>query len=338
MAGLQIVALNRPKRPENLPVEAQKPATGLVAPKPIKPATQRDIPPPKGENIFQAFGVIKAKVHMDRVPLPPEEIESRRAAWEAARAAKKAAKKERRRLVREEAMRVALENGLPWPPVKEEPTEPDPTAKKKKREGARKWSKEFVPITEKLVFKLSIDGHLYHLYPVSGKLFEGLRRVAETGKEVWFRVWPSYNFTFKRIVFTVLSWSEKPEMALKENIFYLRGIWQFIPQHRSPVVTVYRNHLPKAEIKENDDLRHHHIPLIWKPCPVIPYRYRKEGEQMPRLFVEVAASFDPQKGEFKCLKQFGSAVQPPRFMLSKQKFEAKLKARQLKEGKQPRVK
>ena len=81
--------------------------------------------------------------------------------------------------------------------------------------------------------------------------------------------------------------------------FVLRGIWQYIPQYKSPVITIYRNLNQLGYFKRLKGERKfsfakpHHIPVVWDTT-VEPFKYNPEaekGEQMPRYFVEVRAIF-----------------------------------------------
>jgi hypothetical protein len=81
--------------------------------------------------------------------------------------------------------------------------------------------------------------------------------------------------------------------------FILRGIWQYIPNSESPVISIYRNldqlgffkRLNKS--RKFSFARPHHIPVVWD-APIEPFKYNPTGEkseQMPRYFVEVRAIF-----------------------------------------------
>ena len=81
--------------------------------------------------------------------------------------------------------------------------------------------------------------------------------------------------------------------------FVLRGIWQYIPFSKSPVITIYRNRDRLGYFKRLNKSRQlsfakpHHIPVVWD-APFEPFKYNptlEKGEQMPRYFVEVRAVF-----------------------------------------------
>ena len=86
--------------------------------------------------------------------------------------------------------------------------------------------------------------------------------------------------------------SEKGEAG----IFVLRGVWQFIPQCRRPVFTIYRNELKDYENRPSNQ----HLPLIWTDQP--PYRFRKDSEEKPK-FYQITARLIPQRACFGFVSQ-----------------------------------
>jgi hypothetical protein len=96
--------------------------------------------------------------------------------------------------------------------------------------------------------------------------------------------------------FQVVAYNEKRPEGLRVNRFTLRGIWQFIPQFKRPIITVYRN----EKRGDWDKCKPLHIPILWKDAPVEPFRFRsdlQEDEPKPeRYFVGVNARFIPDKG------------------------------------------
>ncbi len=79
----------------------------------------------------------------------------------------------------------------------------------------------------------------------------------------------------------------------------LSGIWQYIPNSESPVISIYRNRDQLGFFKRLNKSRQfsfarpHHIPVVWN-APIEPFKYNpsvEKSEQMPRYFVEVRAVF-----------------------------------------------
>ncbi|MGB5711221.1 MAG: hypothetical protein WBM44_09970, partial [Waterburya sp.] len=76
-------------------------------------------------------------------------------------------------------------------------------------------------------------------------------------------------------------------------------IWQYITHYDSPVISIHRNRdqLPtfkKLNAKQQFYFaKPHHIPVVWS-APFEPFKFNpqlEKGEQMPRYFVEVRATF-----------------------------------------------
>ncbi len=94
---------------------------------------------------------------------------------------------------------------------------------------------------------------------------------------------------------------------LQDNEFLLRGLWQFIPVCRTPVVSILYNYNDDllAKIARLDTaakckkLKAQHLPLVWKP-PIVPaFRYKKDSEtQDDKYFISVKAKLDINREEF----------------------------------------
>jgi hypothetical protein len=85
------------------------------------------------------------------------------------------------------------------------------------------------------------------------------------------------------------------------GIFVLRGVWQFIPQSRRPVFSIYRNELKNYENRPNNQ----HLPLIWSDQP--PYRFRKDSEERPK-FYQIMARLIPQRSCFGFVSQIAEPL------------------------------
>ena len=110
---------------------------------------------------------------------------------------------------------------------------------------------------------------------------------------VYVSVYPFLMFIPRKpplLRFELVSWQNSPYEGKEENEFILRGLWQFIPQNRRPIITVMRNWREKDErddlLKKGDQFKPAHIPILWKDSPVPPYRFNPKAEQQPdRNFV-----------------------------------------------------
>jgi len=100
--------------------------------------------------------------------------------------------------------------------------------------------------------------------------------------------------------------------------FQLRGLWQFIPVCRGPVVSIFRNfnrdrldYIKKAEpAKKVRFMKASHLPLMWKDSPVKPFRFNPKTpkeEQGSPAFIQVKAKFLPTRNLF----DFEALLAPP---------------------------
>lgn len=120
------------------------------------------------------------------------------------------------------------------------------------------------------------------------------------GKLAWMKCYPQSKgegLSFK-VVWMGTEQNEKSD----PGIFVLRGVWQFIPQCRRPVFSVYRNELKSYENRPNNQ----HLPLIWSDQP--PYRFRKDSEERPK-FHQIMARLIPQRSCFGFVEQIADPVE-----------------------------
>lgn len=106
-----------------------------------------------------------------------------------------------------------------------------------------------------------------------------------------------------QLTFDIFSWNNIPSNR-KLNLFYVSGIWQFIPVCRQPVLSVYRN---KARYNE-DKLKVDHCPVFWKNAPHKPFRYNpklKNNVSSERFFVNTICTFDPSRNQLY-VKEYSS--------------------------------
>lgn len=119
------------------------------------------------------------------------------------------------------------------------------------------------------------------------------------GQMAWMKCYPQSKgegLSFK-VVWMGTEQSEKSD----PGIFVLRGVWQFIPQSRRPVFSIYRNELKNYENRPNNQ----HLPLIWSDQP--PYRFRKDSEERPK-FYQIMARLIPQRNCFGFVSQIAEPL------------------------------
>ncbi len=218
-----------------------------------------------------------------------------------------------------------LTESSPLPPTSAEPApstiEPAPQTESKSQSKKKKKKQPAVktPIFQALgtviatpYFQdersyLKINGDEYKLLPVGGRNYPTYiklkKELEKNGSSLMFlRVYPKANFDYKtqqtRIAFSLVNFSRDCEKINEQPPgFMLRGIWQYIPQSKTPVITIYRNHEQKKYFKTLGKPQQlafaqlRHLPVVWD-APVEPFKFNPEAEkdaQMPRYFVEVRA-------------------------------------------------
>ena len=157
--------------------------------------------------------------------------------------------------------------------------------------------------------KVAIDSREYDLLPIPDfrrrphiLLREKLEKNGSS--PMFLRLYPRVKFEPKspqpRLSFSLVNFSFNCEKIKDEpQGFILRGIWQYIPPSKSPVISIYRNLEQLSAFKKLKGERQfyfakpYHIPVVWD-APVEPFKFNPQAEkdsQMPRYFVEVRASF-----------------------------------------------
>ena len=120
------------------------------------------------------------------------------------------------------------------------------------------------------------------------------------GQMAWMKCYPQSKgegLSFK-VVWMGTEQNEKSD----PGIFVLRVVWQFIPQSRRPVFSIYRNELKNYENRPNNQ----HLPLIWSDQP--PYRFRKDSEERPQ-FYQIMARLIPQRNCFGFVSQIAEPLE-----------------------------
>lgn len=157
--------------------------------------------------------------------------------------------------------------------------------------------------------KMAIDGGEYDLLYTQGfrrRAYNLLRAELEKNgsSPMFLRLYPKAKFEPNsqqpRLFFSLVNFSSNCEQINDEpKGFILRGIWQYIPHSKSPVISIYRNRDQWGYFKKLSKSRQfnfvqpHHLPVVWD-ATVEPFKYNPQAEkdsQMPRYFVEVRAIF-----------------------------------------------
>lgn len=146
-------------------------------------------------------------------------------------------------------------------------------------------------------FYLEVRDRAFPLY-MARRLFSFARN--HLNQMLWVKCYPQSKgegLSFR----VVWMGTEQHEENCEAGIFVLRGVWQFIPQCRRPVFSIYRNQLKDYESRPNNQ----HLPLIWADQP--PYRFRKDSEDKPK-FYQILARLIPQRECFGFVSQIADPI------------------------------
>jgi hypothetical protein len=118
-------------------------------------------------------------------------------------------------------------------------------------------------------------------------------------KSLFLRVYPKCLIIPRQpqqIYFEVVFWATENRWQEEAGQFTFRGVWQFVPQLKTPVISVYRNRNatdPKEKFKAS------HLPVLMRrEDEVNPFRFNPKipKEQLPkRWFIQARFKFIPSR-------------------------------------------
>ena len=161
-------------------------------------------------------------------------------------------------------------------------------------------------------FFLRLGGKRYSLF-FAGYRYQAWLKQASAHPEqtLFFRVYPKCLMIPRkppRIYFQVAAWEAENPWEEQPGQFRLKGIWQFVPQVRTPVISIYRNHNasdPKGKFKAT------HIPVLMRrDDESAPFRFNPKiakEDLPPRWFVQGKFKFIPSRDSFG----FSEDLEPP---------------------------
>jgi hypothetical protein len=107
--------------------------------------------------------------------------------------------------------------------------------------------------------------------------------------------------------FEVTAWRLENQWDEASGIFKFSGIWQFVPQFRTPVISVYRNRNatdPQGKFKAS------HLPVLMRrEDEVTPFKFNPKipKEQLPkRWFIQACFKFIPSRNCWGWVEDFES--------------------------------
>lgn len=149
-------------------------------------------------------------------------------------------------------------------------------------------------------FALAIGGKNYSLFFPGYRYKAWLKQNSNSPETpIYLRVYPKCLLIPRKdpiIRFQVAAWGEENQWDEDPGIFKFRGIWQFVPQLRTPVISIYRNSNatdPQGKFKAS------HLPVLMRrEDDSRPFKFNPKipREQLPqRWFIQAIFKFIPSR-------------------------------------------
>ena len=213
-------------------------------------------------------------------------------------------------------------------PVEQEQLDTDEQTTKEIEELAEKYNYYFQALgviygllkkNEENKFIIELGGNSYNIYVEKPK-FRAFCKNYETNptQKLFLRVYPKCFILPRQdpnIYFQVIAWNPENQWEESEGFFILKGIWQFIPQFRAPVLSIYRN---KRAADPTGKFKATHLPILMRrEGETQPFRFNPKipKEQLPKKwFVEGLFKFIPSRNCFGWQKDINDPTERiPRF-------------------------
>jgi hypothetical protein len=173
-------------------------------------------------------------------------------------------------------------------------------------------------------FSINLGGQHYRLFILSDRYRAWLKQYeTQPSQPMYLRVYPKYLSIPNQepiVSFTVISWENTP-LEEELGLFRFKGVWQFVPQVRIPVISIYRNRGvtdPKGKFKAT------HLPVMMRrEDGVNPFRFNPKvpKEELPkRYFIQAIFKFIPSRNCFGWVED----IEPPTEKIPK--YEKPVKA------------
>lgn len=164
-----------------------------------------------------------------------------------------------------------------------------------------------VTVTEPALFKISLVGIEFRVYIPTAQMRYNFRQQLKKNNNLYIRVYPRTFITPDRqseLYFQLVAWSEELQndaegIKQEAGIFKLKGVWQFVPQFRAPILTIYRNR--KCQFDPTKKFKANHLPILMRREDCTPFRFNPKADKdsiPPRYFVNGIFKFIPQKNAF----------------------------------------
>ena len=159
---------------------------------------------------------------------------------------------------------------------------------------------ERVEVVERQMI-ITVDSKEYRGW-IEPRQFSGLMRYLEERgeKPIYLKVYPK-TFSTPEQPLSLQGWQiviGKKGLSPQEKVnhFVIRGVWQYIPQSESPVITVYRNQTaddPTGKYKAT------HLPIVMEREDCQAFKYDPEANRKrKRYFIQGLFQLDPSSNLF----------------------------------------
>ncbi|MGK7944840.1 MAG: hypothetical protein AB4058_10270 [Microcystaceae cyanobacterium] len=144
-------------------------------------------------------------------------------------------------------------------------------------------------------FFIKLGPNQYRLYVLKNRYRSWLLQMKNApDTPLYLRVYPKYRIIPRKppeVYFQVVAWVEENQWE-EPGMFIFRGIWQFIPQVRTPVISVYRNY--EAE-DPTEKFKAVHLPVLMRrDDETRPFKFNPKipKDQLPkRWFIQAEFKF-----------------------------------------------
>jgi hypothetical protein len=152
---------------------------------------------------------------------------------------------------------------------------------------------------EELGYAIRIGNQLYRLFIFPSKYRGWLKQIEKNpDAQLYLRAYPKYQIIPKKtpeIYFQVVAWGEENQWS-EPGVYLFRGIWQFVPQVKTPVISVYRNRGSKDQMGK---FKATHLPILMKrEDEATPFRFNPKMDKEnlpPKWFIQAQFKFIPSK-------------------------------------------
>jgi hypothetical protein len=149
-------------------------------------------------------------------------------------------------------------------------------------------------------FYVSFEGQRYGLFIPRHRYIPWLKQIEQKAeKPLYLRVYPKCLIIPNQmsiVQFELLFWAEENRWLEEPGHFTFRGVWQFVPQLKTPVISVYRN---RNAIDPKEKFKAAHLPVLMRRDDgVNPFRFNPKipPEQLPkRWFLQALFKFIPKR-------------------------------------------